>query len=251
MAPLNVMSPMKPVESVVFDVEDAHDSWQLSLWPDGVGRIVGRSGEFSGKWAGQLPLRRVLHVFSVVSTLNEPYLATGQSLGKNSLRTLITFAGEDSPPLAVDTDLDEAGAVLWTLRQMISGLIKEGQWYPEKGYGLRSGAAFVNAARFRLSTKNADATALINGDGVVVLAGSRASTVTMTSLSDTLKTLRERMVEWELWETLNDDQYVISAHMFFPTPSQAASALCGSLTNGLDAWTDPDGTSIRTLGSPS
>lgn len=242
---------MKPVESVVFDVEDAHDSWQLSLWPDGVGRLVGRSGEFSGKWTGQLPLRRVLHVFSIVSTLTESSFAPEQSLGRTSLRTLITFAGQESPPLALDTDLDEAGAVLWTLRQMISGLVKEGQWYPEKGYELRSGAAFLNAARFRLSTKNADASALINAEGVVVLAGSRASTVTMASLSDTLKSLRERMVEWELWETLNDDQYVINAHMFFHTPSQAASALCGSLTNGLDAWIDRDGTSIRNLGTPN
>lgn len=243
--------PMQAVESVVFDVDDSHDSWQLSLWPDGVGRLVGRSGDFAGKWAGKLHLRRVLHVFSVVSTLQEHQTSIDQSPGKTSLRILTTFASPDTPPLALDTDLEEAGAVLWTLRQMIGGLVRGGQWYPEKGYGLRSGAAFVNATRFRLSTKNADATALINGDGVVVLTGSRASTVTVSSLSDTHNTLRERMVEWEMWERLNDDQYVLNSHMFFNSPSQAASVLCGSPTNGFDMWVDQYGTSIRNLGNPS
>lgn len=242
---------MEAVESVVFDVDDSHDSWQLSLWPDGVGRLVGRSGEFAGKWAGNLQLRRVLHVFSVVSTLQEHRSSIGPSPDKTSLRILTTYASPDSPPLALDIDLDKAGAVLWTLRQMIGGLVRGGQWYPEKGYMLRSGAAFLNATRCKLSTKNADATALINRDGVVVLTGSKASTVTVSSLSDTHKTLRERMVEWEMWERLNDDQYVVNNHMFFSSPSQAASVLCGSQTNGFDMWVDQYGTSIRNLGNPN
>lgn len=240
---------MKLIESVVFDLEDTYDNWKLSLWPDGLALVEGRSGTYVGGWTGQLPLRRVLHIFSVVSTLTQIDGSTIEATPrKNLMRLLVAFANEDSPPLSLHVNLDEAGAVIWSLRQMITGLIREGLWYPTKGYQLKSGAGFAGANRFVLLTKNANATALINGTGIVVLAGSKASTVTAASLSDTLKDLRERMVEWEFWEPLNDDQYLVNQHMFFQSPSQAANVLCGSPTNGFDMWVDPSGTSLRNLG---
>ncbi|WP_144672866.1 DUF4357 domain-containing protein [Arthrobacter sp. U41] len=240
---------MMLIESLVFDLEDAYDNWKLSMWPDGLALIEGRSGTYVGAWTGQLPLRRVLHIFSVVSTFTEIDEPTIEAIPrKNLMRILVAFANEDSLPLSLNVNLDEAGAVIWSLRQMIAGLVREGHWYPTKGYQMTSGAGFAGATRFRLSTKNADANALINATGIVVLAGSRASTVTASSLSTTLKTLRERMVEWEMWEPLNDDQYVVNRHMFFPSPLQAASVLCGSPTNGFDMWVDQAGTTLRNLG---
>lgn len=157
----------------------------------------------------------------------------------------------DDPDVVVVTEtgdgrLSESAVIgqesqaLWLLATVLDGIASSATWAPldirdEVDFGQWISAVpmvFIQGACF--------ANGLANDLGVVVLAGSVASTSTAPTLEPNYADRRSELAEDGSFE-LVADRFVLTRHLAFDSPSAAASVFAGSNTNGRRAWRDTHG----------
>lgn len=96
---------------------------------------------------------------------------------------------------------------------------------------------------FCLSGKGIEAKSIQSNEGIVVLEGSGFSPDQGASLSPGNKRLREHLQTENIIGIVHGVPRFLKSHVF-SSPSQAASVIFGSPTNGRQAWKSEDGRSI-------
>lgn len=84
------------------------------------------------------------------------------------------------------------------------------------------------------------ASAIRTNEGIVVLAGSDASSDVQASLTIGYRSLRDRLIASRVI-TRSDGKYRFARDNLFSSPSQAAAVLVGYSINGRDAWKTKEG----------
>lgn len=108
-------------------------------------------------------------------------------------------------------------------------------------------ADMTNAApELVLRERGADARGREVADGFVVLQGSRARRDEVGSIYDHLSELRRQLVERGVL-VVEGDGLAFTQDYRFTSPSKAAGVLVGSSANGLQAWKDLRGTTLKAL----
>ena len=96
-------------------------------------------------------------------------------------------------------------------------------------------------ATFRLNDSRLSAYASRTDEGLVVLEGAEASASEQSSLSESNRAIRARLVQSGVMVPTGAVLKFSRPHLF-NSPSQAAAVLVGYSINGRDAWRLPDGT---------
>lgn len=94
-----------------------------------------------------------------------------------------------------------------------------------------------------LKTAKANATGRRTNEGFVVFQGSTVSGKPTKSCPDTVQNLRERYSE------KIDNNYVLSEDILFRSPSAAAGFVTYASANGLTAWSNGDGKTLKEIES--
>lgn len=100
---------------------------------------------------------------------------------------------------------------------------------------------------FLLSGKGIEAKAVQSNEGFVVLAGSGLSAEQVPSLSAGYKRLRDNLIKENvigMAQNLPNKQQEFLKNHVFSSPSQAASVILGTPTNGRQAWKTAEGKTI-------
>lgn len=104
------------------------------------------------------------------------------------------------------------------------------------------------AELLRCETKGLVATGARTTDGFVVFEGSQARADERNSAADYLRTERRRLLaEGQLME--RDGHLEFSTDVEFSSPSAAAGVVCGGNMNGLTAWRDERGRTLKDIES--
>jgi len=96
-------------------------------------------------------------------------------------------------------------------------------------------------------TQRIKAQAIQTDEGFVVLAGSRASGNPTEALAKGYAQQREELIEQGVLKLEADGQYLFTVDAVFSSPSAAASIISGYPSSGPKNWSDPTGTTLRSL----
>lgn len=99
---------------------------------------------------------------------------------------------------------------------------------------------------FALSGKGVEAKAVRSNEGLVVFEGAGFSQVEATSLSGGNKKLRVQLQNEGVVGSVQGALRFLKSHIF-SSPSQAASVILGTPTNGRQAWKTDTGQSIADI----
>ena len=207
--------------------------YQVTLWPDGVARWDGRTGNRLGAWQATIsadwrkPMEDLLRGF-------------GQASANADDIDVVVVTETDDGRLSESAAMGQESQKLWLLATIIDGIASSANWAPmdirdEVDLGPWIGAVpmvFIQGPCF--------ANALANDLGLVVLAGSVASTSTAPTLEQNYANRRSELAADGSLE-LVADRFVLTRHLAFASPSAAASVFAGSNTNGRRAWRDSHG----------
>jgi hypothetical protein len=95
----------------------------------------------------------------------------------------------------------------------------------------------------------AEATGVYNEDGFVVLAGSNARPEMLESASASLRAQREELIDSGAI-VVNGSSMSFQRDTAFPSPSTAASVVCGGSANGWIEWKDESGRTLDQVYRP-
>jgi hypothetical protein len=87
-------------------------------------------------------------------------------------------------------------------------------------------------------------TALQTDEGIVVLAGSEASSLTNSSLSDGYTKVRDNLKDKGIL-IVSGEKLILQEDTLFTSPSQAAAVLLGYPCSGPEYWVDTNGISLK------
>jgi len=107
----------------------------------------------------------------------------------------------------------------------------------------------IEALPLFLKVKGIDAKAHVTDEGIVVLAASQASIEAQRSLSAGAKKLREQLIQNGVLMK-SSSSYVFTKNYLFKSPSQAATVIAGSETNGRKHWKTSNGVSLKSIEEP-
>lgn len=97
-----------------------------------------------------------------------------------------------------------------------------------------------------LSINNIDATSINTNEGIVVLAGSKASKENKDSLAYFWRDLKDDLISQKILITHND-YYEFTEDYLFKSPTAAACIIAGYSVNGRIYWKDESGKTIKEL----
>jgi hypothetical protein len=215
-------------------------AYQSSIWDDGVLRYDGSAGTRLGAWQTQVPSTWFDRLRELLEEL--PKVTRGRT-GAGWTVTLDAGRAPRTHGISAET----ADVPTWRLLTSFEGVLSLSRWSPLDDSGRYDLSWFAGSVPIEFRQVRVVAEGLATGQGVVVLAGSVASTSTSESLEPTYKALREQFSADGSF-ALVEDRYVLTRHLFFDKPSAAASVLAGSNTNGRVKWTSKSGTAWGSLG---
>jgi len=93
------------------------------------------------------------------------------------------------------------------------------------------------------ATRGADAKGLIVSDGFAVMKGSSIASSTVPSMSDSVKKLRNSLIE----NGIIDKDFKLTRDYIFTSPTLAASVVIGRNTNGRTKWKNNENKSIKDI----
>lgn len=123
---------------------------------------------------------------------------------------------------------------------VLEGLVSVNERSPLDITGDMDWTKWSRASLLVLTKTNLLAQALARPQGLVVRAGSVASPTTNKSLEDTYQSIRSSLIEDGALQ-LEHDGFRLTRHIFFQSPSAAASVITGTNTNGRLQWRDEFG----------
>lgn len=99
---------------------------------------------------------------------------------------------------------------------------------------------------FIKGVREAEAQGQRTTDGFVVFKGSKASKSVTNAFSPSFVALRDRLIESHTL-TIQDKYLLFQEDYIFSSPSAAAMIVLGTPTNGLSAWKDAQGRTLKTV----
>lgn len=213
--------------------------YQVTYWDDGVARWDGFGAVRTGAWQASVPPAWFRRVAPLAMSLRE-----GETTHQPD--ATIVVEGPDGQLTYGVTDGDEADDV-FILAAVIEGIAARTPWAPLDTTGHHDLSPWADGVLLRFTQGSCVARALAKPEGLVVLAGSQPSTATTQTLESNYKRQRSEHEASGSFE-LHGDRFVLGRHLFFSTPSAAASVIAGSNTNGRRAWRDEAGHTWADLG---
>lgn len=107
-----------------------------------------------------------------------------------------------------------------------------------------SGISNSHTNLLELKVKKYSAAALQTDEGIVVLAGSEASLLANSSLSDGYTKVRDGLKEKGIL-LVSEDKLILQEDTLFTSPSQAAAVLLGYPCSGPEYWINTKGISLK------
>jgi Domain of unknown function (DUF4357) len=214
-------------------------SYQVTFWQDGVARWDSTDTERVGAWQALVPR----HWFRRAAPLA---LVLRSSTGPPRGETTIVVEGDDARLTYCAGDGHEPDS-FWILATVLDGMAATTPWSPLDSTGLADFSGWASAVRMTLTQRSCWASALARPEGLVVLTGSRPATSTAPTLEENYMDQRSQL-EFDGGFELRADRFVLTRHLFFSSPSAAASVMAGSNTNGRRVWQDVAGRFWADLG---
>jgi hypothetical protein len=215
------------------------EQYQATIWSDGVIRFDGQVGPRLGAWQARVPASWYPRLNSLVADLPKP---TKTSTEEDFLLTVTTGARTRAHRLGRELTTDAP----WRLVTSFQGVLALANFLPLDATGQIDMSRWGEASQVRLAQSRVFAEGLACASGLIVLAGSLASTSTAPTLEKNYVRTRASL-EKDGAFVLHGDAFVLTRHLFFEAPSAAASVLTGSNTNGRTAWKRPEGGDWTTL----
>lgn len=207
-------------------------SYQVTIWSDGITRWDSDSALRTGAWQSHVGDDWLT---AIVSNIKE--LPTGhEGEGSNGSLVLETSERPVTFPLSRHARPLEA----WRLGMVIDGICSHLSWAPLDVSGEHDFTPWAEGCWVSLSQGTSRGQALARKEGILLLAGSTASTATAPTLEDTYKQRRITLLE-DGGLVFVGGVLVLTRHLLFTSPSAPASVLAGSNTNGRRAWRDAAG----------
>ena len=207
--------------------------YQVTLWPDGVARWDGRTGHRLGAWQARTsvdwrkPMEELVRGFGQAPlTADDPDVV------------VVTETGDGR--LSESAVIGQESQALWLLATVVDGIASSAAWAPLDIRDEVDLGPWISAVPMVFIQGSCFANCLANDLGLVVLAGSVASTSTAPTLEQNYADRRSELAEDGSFE-LVADRFVLTRHLAFDSPSAAASVFAGSNTNGRRAWRDTHG----------
>lgn len=215
------------------------EQYQATIWSDGVIRFDGQTGSRLGSWQARVPASWYPRLDAFVADLPKP---TRTATEGTVLLTITTGSRTRAHRLGRELSSEAS----WRLVTSFQGVLSLANFLPLDATGQIDMAKWADASRVRLAQSRVFAEGLACASGLIVLAGSLASTSTAPTLEKNYVRTRASL-EGEGAFSLSGDTFVLTRHLFFEAPSAAASVLTGSNTNGRIAWKRPEGGDWTTL----
>jgi hypothetical protein len=206
-------------------------SFQLTLWPDGVARWDGHSDVRPGAWQALIDPTAFARMES---------LATGLLASPSvdpDLSVVIESGGFRS---VFEANSGEETGQLWVIATLLQGIAFTAHWAPLDVTGEMDFLPWINGIELTFSQGRCQASALGLPEGLIVLAGSWAATATAPTLEPNYAQQRSDLVD-EGALAYSEDHLRLERHLWFMSPSAAASVMAGSNTNGRKAWQNNQG----------
>lgn len=206
-------------------------SFQLTLWPDGVARWDGHSGLRPGAWQALIdPV-----AFARLESVADGLLAS--PCVDPDLSVVIESGGLRS---VFEANSGEETGQLWMIATLLQGIAFTASWAPLDVSGQMDFLPWMNGIELTFSQGRCRASALGLPEGLIVLAGSWAATATAPTLEPNYAQQRSNLVE-DGTLAYSEDHLRLQRHLWFMSPSAAASVMAGSNTNGRKAWQNDRG----------
>lgn len=217
-------------------------AYQVTFWDDGIARWDSAEGHRAGAWQAQVPVEWFRRTARLAITLHNPARTRDSDL-------TVVVDGSDSQ-IRYGANRGQEPDDVWILASVLDGMAANALWAPLDATGELDLSPWATGIRLALTQVSCAAQALARPEGLVVLAGSRPATATGPTLEDNYKEVRASH-EADGTFQLQRDQFRLVRHLFFRTPSAAASVIAGSNTNGRRAWRDQEGRTWADLGFDS
>ncbi len=219
---------MKYVSLTVHHLSDPRH--KLTYWRDGTMRLDVNSGEGMGAWhLAAEPMGT-----SLIGALDG--LTAAQADGEVPTTSLMLTVETSTGLVHLDARYGAARQIALVLE----GLVSVNERSPLDITGEMDWTKWSRASLLVLTKTNLLARARARPQGLVVLAGSVASPTTNKSLEDTYQSIRSALIEDGALQ-LENDGFRLTRHLFFQSPSAAASVITGTNTNGRLQWRDEFG----------
>jgi len=226
-------------ESITLSRTGDH-AYQVTIWSDGVVRWDGQSGQRMGAWQATLAPDWLEALSSELPRLGA---STRNKNGKSGSIVVDTSKGRSTYALARRAD----PAPAWRIGMLIDGICSHVLWVPLDASRACDYSPWASGRWMRFVQGSARGEALARTEGLLLLAGSTANTATAATLGHVYKSTREDLVE-NGGLVLVGNEFLVTRHLLFSSPSAPASVLAGSNTNGRRAWKDPGGATWAELG---
>jgi hypothetical protein len=105
---------------------------------------------------------------------------------------------------------------------------------------------FVSGDELHLSVSGLHATAIQTNEGIVVLAGSDATSNITQSLSFGYRDFRQKLIDTGAL-LMESSKYKFAKDVLFSSPSAAAAIIVGYSYNGAQGWKNSQGKSLKTI----
>lgn len=207
--------------------------YRITIWPDGVARFDGCTDTRQGAWECYFDPQW----FAWVADLSRDIEPGKQETSDSPVTLVIETA--DNRFVYESGDKHEPGS-FWLLGTAIDGLAHRVHWIPLDVTGANDFARWATGVPVWMSIGSAIASGFAADGSIVVLAGGHASTTTSPSLEANYKEMRTSLIDDDAL-SLDGDHFRITRHLYFASPSAAASVLVGFNTSGRRAWRNSKG----------
>jgi Domain of unknown function (DUF4357) len=210
----------------------------VTYWDDGIARWDAAEGHRSGAWQAKIPIewfRRASGLAAILHNLDRT----------REPEVIIRVDGSDEQ-ISYGAKGGQEPDSFWILATLLDGIAAQTLWAPLDTTGELDLSSWATSVLMTLAKGSCYAHALARPEGLVVLAGSQAATSTAPALEDNYKSQRADLAADGTFE-LRHDRFTLIRHLFFGTPSAAASVMAGANTNGRRAWKDSSGRSWADL----
>ncbi len=210
----------------------------MTYWDDGIARWDASEGHRVGAWQAKVPIEWFRRAAALAATLH--------GLGMTREPEVVIRVDDSDDQISYGAKEGREPESFWILATLLDGMTAKTPWAPFDTSGELDLSLWATSVLMTLTRGFCFAQALARPEGLVVLAGSQPATSTASALEDNYRLQRADLVADGTFE-LRHDRFTLMRHLFFSTPSAAASVMTGANTNGRRAWKDSSGRSWADL----
>lgn len=213
--------------------------YRVTYWNDGVARFDGLTGARQGAWTAASDVSWFTRC-AKLARIVEP----GVKGPTDDVATLVVETADER--FVYEASYANEPGPFWTLSTIIDGMVQRTRWVPIDVLAEQDFSTWAQGIPVWWSVGPVAAAGLATATGVLVIAGSCASSATADALHQSYKDQRSALLE-DGGLVQDGDRLRLFRHVAFSAPSAAASVLLGSNTNGRRVWRDRNGLSWAEL----